>query len=1023
MSPYPGHKPRWRRSDAFFGANFRVSGGVRPARFLHSRGRHAMPLQLPCRLCADVADCLVGSPSLQAAYDAIHSRFFESLQSESSIFVKKASGWARVAGRVDSERETRWRRNLEQLPDDVPVVSRLGEEGAPAATAIWVADAEPAVVIVEGDWTASQDVLTACASVMRAELRSIRAQHVSRRAHELLTGGHRLVRELTTTRDPDVLAARIVNRVADMFGAERVSLAVYDKDEKTLAIAATHGFPRSLVQDVRVKPGEWVIGRVATTRKVLAVPDVRLLPGNQSHRHRYRSHAFAVAPLFYGTETVGVLSITDRRDGAGFETIDRIALRAIGALAGAAIVAADIAGEMARLERAASVDSVTGLLNRNFLDTRLNQEVGRSHREQTELAVLMADIDDFKSINDTYGHQVGDAVLKHVGEIIQSSVRVFDVCARYGGDEFAILMPNSDQARALACAERIRQRTAQFVKDDPSLPRLTISVGVAVGDARDGAADLVLRADRALYEAKASGKNSVRGQSVPTTASPLSSEPSATRPTDAEDAASAPLAPTEVQLPYVLVADANAERRKIYSQIAGKFRLGLLIARDGAETQRLVDQFGPPVILAVDLSHGDMSGTSGLGRAAMRNRLMSIVAFSPARELREFSRASATDGPQFAVLHPNSKPAVVRAVIERILQHRLDGAVDPSAEQAAQTRRALEDLTARGKDVVDTAGLAVYLKDGRDGLLRGVVRWASDAALTRSQYFLPRVVDRVMTDGELVILGDVGAPSPLDHAGEKARDNTHGIVAAPVKQGGDVIGAICAFDDTPVRLSESTLTAFEQLGAWGLESATPPPATPARDEDVVTPPAAPTPMPADAVDAALAGNAPSQPTEVPKPPRPRSDDPEWQPTLIDRQRGEFEVARELARARREQRQLSVVLFDVSERAQQRPAGPEMAAHDTLQHVVDTFVRAVRQSDLPIRWSGNELLLVLPGLAGVEARAVAERVRAAMEAGGHRRVAVSGGVAQLELDEQFGAAVSRARAKVAIALHHGNNRVS
>ena len=96
----------------------------------------------------------------------------------------------------------------------------------------------------------------------------------------------------------------------------------------------------------------------------------------------------------------------------------------------------------------------------------------------------------------------------------------------------------------------------------------------------------------------------------------------------------------------------------------------------------------------------------------------------------------------------------------------------------------------------------------------------------------------------------------------------------------------------------------------------------------------------------------------------------------------------------------------------------MSPDDTLQHVVDTFVRAVRQSDLPIRWSGNELLLVLPGLAGVEARAVAERVRAAMEVGGQRRVAVSGGVAELELNEQFGAAVGRARAKVAIALHHG-----
>ncbi len=982
-----------------------------------------MPLQLPCRLCADVADCLVGSPSLQAAYDAISSRFSESLLGESRIFVKTVSGWTRVAGQGDSERERRWLRSLERLSVDQPVVIRLGNAGEPPATALWIAGAEPVAVVVEGDWTASHDVLTGCASVIKSELRSIRDLQVARRAHQLLTGGHRLVRELTATRDPDVLAARIVGRVAKMFGAERVSLAVYDKDERTLKIAATHGFPLSLVQDTRIKPGEWVIGRVATTRKVLVIPDARLLPGSHNHWNRYRSQSFAVAPLFYGTETVGVLSITDRRDGVAFEAIDRIALRSIGALAGAAIVAADTAADMVRLERAASVDSVTGLLNRSFLDSRLNQEVGRSNREHTELAVLMADIDDFKSINDTYGHQVGDAVLKHVGEIIKSSVRVFDVCARYGGDEFAILMPNSDRTRALACAERIRQRTAEYVKGDTALPRLTISVGVAVGDAREGAADLVLRADRALYEAKASGKNSVRGQAgSPTAPSPVN-EQATTRQDGAP--ASIPGPTTQAQLPYVLVADANAERREIYSAIAGKFRLGLLIARDGAQAQRLVDQFGPPVVLAVDLSQAEMSGASGLGRGAMRHRLMSIVAFSTARELREFGKASAPDGAPFAVLHPNSKPAVVRAVVERILQRRVEASDQPApAEQAVETRRALEALTARGQDVVDTAGLAVYLKDGRDGHLRGVVKWGSDAALTRSQYFLPRVVDRVLTDGELVMLGDVGAPSPLDQVLDKSRDNTHGIVAAPVKQGGDVIGAICAFDDAPVLLSERTLTAFEQLGATGLQSATPrdpvvreaDPVAAAVGDDIDTA--------LDRLDAELEAAEAGHPSAVSAPPGPINDDPEWQPTLIDRQRGEFEVARELARARREQRQLSVVLFDVSERTQQqRRRDQNVSSGDTLQHVVDTFVRAVRQSDLPIRWSGNELLLVLPGLAGVEARAVADRVRAAMEVGGQRRVAVSGGVAELALNEQFGAAVSRARAKVAIALHHGNNRVS
>jgi diguanylate cyclase (GGDEF)-like protein len=151
---------------------------------------------------------------------------------------------------------------------------------------------------------------------------------------------------------------------------------------------------------------------------------------------------------------------------------------------------------------------------------------------------------------------------------------------------------------------------------------------------------------------------------------------------------------------------------------------------------------------------------------------------------------------------------------------------------------------------------------------------------------------------------------------------------------------------------------------------------------------------------------------------------DWQPTLLERQRGEFELARELARARRDQRQMSIVLFDIAQREQlQRSVRRDDAEYDQLlEDVVDSFVRAVRQSDLPIRWRGNELLLVLPGLSGTAAHAVAERVRAAMQAGGRHRVAVSGGVAELEPAEPFDAVMRRARERVTEALGNGHNRV-
>jgi GGDEF domain-containing protein len=133
--------------------------------------------------------------------------------------------------------------------------------------------------------------------------------------------------------------------------------------------------------------------------------------------------------MLAGSEAVGVISVTDKRNNEAFSRRDELVLRTLSAAAAVAMVAARSADAVTRLEYAATIDSSTGLLNRPGFDNRLHQELERTRRESGHLAVLMADVDDFKTINDTRGHQVGDAVLKHVGSVIRSSVRVFDVCA------------------------------------------------------------------------------------------------------------------------------------------------------------------------------------------------------------------------------------------------------------------------------------------------------------------------------------------------------------------------------------------------------------------------------------------------------------------------------------------------------------------------------------------------------------------------------------------------------------------
>jgi diguanylate cyclase (GGDEF)-like protein len=121
----------------------------------------------------------------------------------------------------------------------------------------------------------------------------------------------------------------------------------------------------------------------------------------------------------------------------------------------------------------------------------------------------LIDVDSFKSVNDRYGHPTGDAVIRGVADILRRSVRVFDVCARYGGDEFGVVMPGSRLDSAAAIAERIRVRIAERQPPLPQDPTITVSIGVAEFLPGDGAPDVIARADRALYEAKRAGKNRI----------------------------------------------------------------------------------------------------------------------------------------------------------------------------------------------------------------------------------------------------------------------------------------------------------------------------------------------------------------------------------------------------------------------------------------------------------------------------------------------------------------------------------
>ena len=168
----------------------------------------------------------------------------------------------------------------------------------------------------------------------------------------------------------------------------------------------------------------------------------------------------------------------------------------------------DLISKNTLLEKRASEDGLTGLLNRQTIFERLELALQRCQRYREPLAVMMLDVDFFKQINDTYGHEAGDQVLRQVAATVRESIRSVDVAGRYGGEEFFVLLPNIDNSGALAAAERLRQQIAALKLPQPEL-EVTVSIGVASYVEGDDMQFLVNRADLAMYKSKRDGRNRV----------------------------------------------------------------------------------------------------------------------------------------------------------------------------------------------------------------------------------------------------------------------------------------------------------------------------------------------------------------------------------------------------------------------------------------------------------------------------------------------------------------------------------
>lgn len=327
-----------------------------------------------------------------------------------------------------------------------------------------------------------------------------------RQAQQQLSALHQIALSLSTTLDSQRLMEIILEQLGKLWGYDYGAIMLVDEATGELVLAKTQGYDSTV--GTRLKPGEGIAGAAVTTGRPICVGDVtaerRYVTGLSDARSEL------AIPLTWEGEILGVLNVESREPNA-YQASDVELLTTVAEQAASYLANARLHQHTRHL---AITDPHTGLFNyRHYMD-QVASLLNQAQLTGTQFALLMLDLDHFKRCNDTYGHPTGDVILEQTAQVIRLSCRQEDLIFRYGGEEFAVILPGADKAVAARVAERIRLKVASHTftnKQGRALEfPLSASIGVA-GYPEDGIAqvDLLLAADRALYAAKRTGRNRV----------------------------------------------------------------------------------------------------------------------------------------------------------------------------------------------------------------------------------------------------------------------------------------------------------------------------------------------------------------------------------------------------------------------------------------------------------------------------------------------------------------------------------
>lgn len=322
---------------------------------------------------------------------------------------------------------------------------------------------------------------------------------------------------LTSCLDPHDILEAIMKQVERLINPKAWSLLLVDATSGDLTFEIAVSPVAEQLKGFRLKRGEGVAGWVALNGEALLIPDVsqdQRFARHLDEKLSFTTHSIICVPMKIKQQVVGVIELINSYQESKFENNDLVLLSAI---ADFAAIALENARNYQRINELVITDDVSGLYNSRHFGKLLEHELERAKRYNDPLSLVFLDLDKFKSVNDQHGHLVGSRMLAEFGQLIRRQIRSSDLAARYGGDEFSIILPHTtkEQAIKMASALLASMKNTRFVSDDNLPINLTASFGVAAfPEDADSKADLIRAADVAMYAVKESGRGAVRGFSL-----------------------------------------------------------------------------------------------------------------------------------------------------------------------------------------------------------------------------------------------------------------------------------------------------------------------------------------------------------------------------------------------------------------------------------------------------------------------------------------------------------------------------